>query len=136
MPSVSGVLETSLYVEDLERSTDFYERIFGFRVLVLDERLCAFNVAGRQVLLLFQKGRTDAVPTGGGLIPAHHGDGRLHMAFGIETGDLAPWKEWLIRNEVVIESEVTWPRGGASLYFRDPDGHLIELVAPGIWSIY
>ena len=136
MPSVSGVLETSLYVEDLDRSADFYERIFGFKVLTLDDRLCAFNVAGRQVLLLFQKGRTEAITTGGGLIPAHHGEGQLHMAFGIEAGEVAPWKEWLIRNEVAIESEVTWPRGGTSLYFRDPDGHLIELVAPGIWSIY
>ncbi len=136
MPSVSGVLETSLYVADLERSAAFYERIFGFTVLTFDDRLCAFNVAGRQVLLLFRKGKVEAIPTGGGLIPAHQGGGRLHMAFAIGAEEVEPWKEWLARNEVAIESEVAWPRGGSSLYFRDPDGNLIELAAPGIWSIY
>jgi catechol 2,3-dioxygenase-like lactoylglutathione lyase family enzyme len=136
MPSISGVLETSLYVADLQRSADFYERIFGFKVLTFDDRLCAFNVAGRQVLLLFRKGKTEAISTSGGLIPAHEGQGQLHMAFAIGANEVAPWKEWLSSHDVTVESEVTWPRGGASLYFRDPDGHLIELVAPGIWSIY
>lgn len=136
MPSVSSVLETSLYVDDLERSTDFYQRLFGFRVLTSDDRLSALNVASRHVLLLFQKDKTDAIPTPGGLIPAHHGKGQLHLAFGIASEEIEPWKEWLKRNEVELESEVSWPRGGVSLYFRDPDGHLIELAAPGIWSIY
>jgi catechol 2,3-dioxygenase-like lactoylglutathione lyase family enzyme len=31
---------------------------------------------------------------------------------------------------------MAWPRGGTSLYFRDPDGHLVELATPGLWSIY
>ncbi len=136
MPSVSGVLETSLYVADLERSADFYRKIFAFRVLTFDERLCALNVSGKQVLLLFRKGKTEAISTGGGVIPEHHGDGELHMAFAIAAEELAPWRGWLARNEIAVESEVTWPRGGASLYFRDPDRNLIELVAPGIWSIY
>ena len=25
------------------------------------------------------------------------------------------------------------PRGGESIYFGDPDGHLLELAAPGLW---
>jgi catechol 2,3-dioxygenase-like lactoylglutathione lyase family enzyme len=37
---------------------------------------------------------------------------------------------------VSIEGEMKWPRGGTSLYFRDPDGHLVELATPGLWSIY
>jgi catechol 2,3-dioxygenase-like lactoylglutathione lyase family enzyme len=37
---------------------------------------------------------------------------------------------------VAIESETHWARGGRSLYFRDPEGHLLELVTPGIWPNY
>jgi catechol 2,3-dioxygenase-like lactoylglutathione lyase family enzyme len=37
---------------------------------------------------------------------------------------------------VNIESRVKWPRGGESIYFRDPDDHLVELVTPGTWAIY
>ena len=46
------------------------------------------------------------------------------------------WRHCLAQNDVAIESRVDWPRGGASLYFRDPDGHLLELITPGCWAIY
>ena len=56
MPRITGVLETRLYVEDLARAAQFYERLFGFPRLQSDERLCAFDVAGRDVLILFLRG--------------------------------------------------------------------------------
>jgi catechol 2,3-dioxygenase-like lactoylglutathione lyase family enzyme len=31
---------------------------------------------------------------------------------------------------------VGWPRGGRSVYFRDPDGHSVELATPGLWETY
>jgi hypothetical protein len=31
---------------------------------------------------------------------------------------------------------VVWPEGSTSIYFRDPDGHLLELVTPGLWPNY
>ena len=52
-PRVSRILETSLYVRDLERSRIFYERVFGFSTMFHDERMCALEVPGEQVLLLF-----------------------------------------------------------------------------------
>jgi len=42
----------------------------------------------------------------------------------------------LIAQGIRIESKVTWPAGGQSLYFRDPDNHLVELATPGIWEVY
>ncbi len=136
-PAVSGVLETGLYVEDVARSRAFYHRLFGFPVLVEDERLCAMDVAGRGVLLLFQRGgTTETIHLPGGAIPPHDGRGQLHYAFAIPAETLEPWEERLRALEVQIESRVSWPRGGVSLYFRDPDGHLVELATPGVWATY
>jgi catechol 2,3-dioxygenase-like lactoylglutathione lyase family enzyme len=137
MPSVGRVLETSLYVDQLERSIQFYTRLFGFEKLVSDDRFCALNVAGEQVLLLFRKRATmEPVMFPGGIIPPHDGDGHTHLAFTIAAEDEDEWTASLRAADVAIESRVTWPRGGFSLYFRDPDGHLLELVSPGCWAIY
>ena len=137
MLAVSSVLETALYVEDVERSAAFYERLFGLERLFADERLCALNVAGRQVLLLFKKGAScDPSVLPGGVIPPHDADGQIHFAFSISASDLPAWEEQLNREGIPIESRVTWGRGGQSLYLRDPDRHLVELATPGIWAIY
>ena len=137
MPTVNGILETALYVDDLKRSIGFYQDTFGFEVIGGDDRFCAFSVAGRQVLLLFRKGGTTApVATPAGAIAPHDGDGQLHFAFSIPASELATWDEWLKGKGVEIESRVRWPAGGVSLYLRDPDGHLVELATPGLWSIY
>jgi len=137
MPAVTGVLETSLYVADLRRSVGFYRDLFGFEVLAADERFCGLSVAGRQVLLLFQKGLSAAPSVlPGGTIPGHDGSGRLHLAFAVAAADLPAWEDRLRQQGVAVESTVHWPRGGRSLYFRDPDGHLVELATPGVWSIY
>jgi len=89
------------------------------------------------VLLLFKRGGTlTATEVSGGLIPPHDGHGPLHIAFAIACDDYAPWKARLISKGVAIESETQWDRGGRSLYFRDPDRNLDELVTPGIWPIY
>jgi catechol 2,3-dioxygenase-like lactoylglutathione lyase family enzyme len=137
MPKIGRVLETSLYVDQLDRSLDFYQGVFGFEKLEADDRFCALNVSGNQVLLLFRKGAsTEQLPTPYGVIPPHDGAGRLHLAFTIQAADEDAWKKQLDGAQVAIESRVNWPEGGFSLYFRDPDGHLLELVSPGCWPFY
>ncbi|MGH7494048.1 MAG: VOC family protein [bacterium] len=137
MPSVKGVLETALYVEDLERAAKFYSLILKFEKLLSTEKYCALSVAGRQILMLFKKGASlqPAVVTGGA-IPATDGQGNLHLAFAIGMSEVEEWESWLHLNGVTIESKVNWKRGGHSLYFRDPDRNCIELITPGCWSIY
>ena len=137
MPNPVGVLETSLYVEDLDRSIAFYAALFDFDALNADARFCALNVSGHQVLLLFKRGSSN-LPTQipGGTIPPHDGSGSLHLAFSVRASDLPDWEKKLQNQSIPIESRVRWPRGGQSIYFRDPDHHLIELVTPGCWSIY
>jgi catechol 2,3-dioxygenase-like lactoylglutathione lyase family enzyme len=135
VPRVSGVLETSLYVDDLDRAEAFYQRLFGFELFVHDGRMTALGVPGSQLLLLFKRGSTDepAPAPGGSFIPPHNGVGRLHVCFSIPFGELAEWERHLAREGVPIESRIHWPRGGTSLYFRDPDGNSIEVATPGLW---
>ncbi len=136
-PPLTGLIESSLYVKDLTRARGFYERVFGFETLVAEDRFCALSVARRHVLLLFVHGAsTNATNTTGGVIPPHDGHGQLHLAFAIDANELTGWEEWLRESAVPLESRVRWPRGGTSLYLRDPDDHLVELVTPGIWDIY
>ena len=135
VPHVTGIGETALHVTDLDRSTRFYQRLFAFTKIVSDHRFCALRVNDQQVLLIFKKGGTqDPVPTPGGVIPPHDGQGQLHVAFTIATTGWAEWENRLREQEIAIESIVEWEHGSRSLYFRDPDGHLIELATPGIWD--
>jgi catechol 2,3-dioxygenase-like lactoylglutathione lyase family enzyme len=137
LPRVTAVLETCLHVEDVERSARFYEELFGFRRMLGDARFCAFDVAPGSVLLLFRRGGTlEPVKVPGGIIPPHDGSGRMHFAFAIRAADLDPWLDRLKDAGIPIESRVRWEGGGQSIYFRDPDEHLVELATPGIWPNY
>lgn len=137
MPKVTGLKETALTVADVNRSERFYRELFDFPVIEGHDYFRALNVADSHVLLLFAAGQTEqAVTLPGGVIPAHGASGRSHLAFTIGADEIESWKAHLTSHHVPIESTVVWPRGGTSLYFRDPDGHLLELITPGIWSIY
>jgi catechol 2,3-dioxygenase-like lactoylglutathione lyase family enzyme len=137
-PPLTGILETALYVADVERSAAFYQRLFGARVL-LDEpgRMRALDVAGRQVLLLFLVGASDEEnPVPGGVVPPHDAQGRIHVCFAIPAASLDAWRRHLDALGVPLASEVHAERGATCLYLRDPDGHLVELATPGLWAVY
>ncbi len=134
--AVSGILETAVYVADLPRAVAFYEELFGFPKVFSDGRLCAFCVGERQVLLLFRQGATvNAVQLPGGLLPGHDGFGTTHFAFSIPAEALGAWEARLAERGVAVESRFIWESGTVSLYFRDPDSHLVELATPGLWGI-
>jgi catechol 2,3-dioxygenase-like lactoylglutathione lyase family enzyme len=136
-PPISGLLETALYVGDMERAVSFFREVLGLRPMLAGERLSAFDAGRSGVLLLFLAGASvEDMPGPGGMIPGHDGQGPTHMAFAIPTGSEAAWRAHLGAQGVVITSEVGWPRGGRSLYFEDPDGHVLELATPGLWPNY
>ena len=133
------LLETALYLDSVGLAARFYQDLFGFRLLSgsteSDAIFAALEVPGQGVLLFFRKGaNAQPVDTGRGVIPSHGGEGRLHLAFAIPADSYESWKTTLGGRNIKIESEVHWPRGGRSLYFRDPEGNLVELATPGLWS--
>jgi catechol 2,3-dioxygenase-like lactoylglutathione lyase family enzyme len=137
MPKLDRVIETCLYVDDLGRAARFYEQILGLQTLTQDARFRAYDVGGQSVLLLFRRGATlETVRMPGGTIPPHDGHGPLHLAFAITAEALQDWEERLRAQGIAIEGRTHWSRGGHSIYFRDPDGHLIELATPGLWATY
>lgn len=136
-PKITGVLETCLYCDDVQAARAFYERVFGLTPMVIEERIVALNAGPGHVLILFKRGGTQSpVPVAGSFIPPHDGSGPQHFAFAIADESYDDWKEHLGREGVAVESEIEWPQGGRSLYFRDPDGHLGELATPGLWRNY
>jgi catechol 2,3-dioxygenase-like lactoylglutathione lyase family enzyme len=137
MPRLTDLKETCLHVDDLQRAKEFYNRVLGLTTLAEDHRFCALDVESKHVLLLFLRGAsTEGSVVPGGFIPAHDGAGHLHVGFAVDADELPEWESHLIAHGVEIESRVSWPRGGLSLYFRDPDGHLLEVLTPGVWSTY
>lgn len=133
-PRPLGILETVLYADDLDRAAAFYETVMGLAPVAADSRFRAYDVAGRGVLLVFRRGATlTPVSLPGGTIPPHDGAGPLHMAFAVGADDLPAWRAKLAAHGVAIEAAMDWPQGGQSIYFRDPDGHCLELATPGIW---
>ncbi len=136
-PPLNALLETSLYVASLNNSRDFYNKLFGFPLYLQDERMVALGIPNRGVLLLFVRGGSaQGSETPMGKIPGHDATGRQHLAFAIAADMLPEWEAHLTRQAIPIESKITWPRGGTSLYFRDPDQHSIEVATPGLWPNY
>lgn len=133
-PALGGILETVLYVDDLEPARSFYADVMGLGEIFADARMAGFNAGDDRVLLLFKRGASAApAETPGGTIPPHDGAGPVHIAFALSRNNLKTWEDHLVRHGVEIESRVAWPAGD-SLYFRDPDGHLVELAPRRLWG--
>ncbi|MEH3046240.1 VOC family protein [Sphingomonas adhaesiva] len=134
-PRITGLLESAIYVDDMARACAFYRDVLELAEMLVTPRLTAFDAGAGGVLLVFARGQSrDDMPGAGGTIPGHDGAGPLHLAFGIPADAAPAWRARLDAAGVAIRSEVTWPRGGISLYVDDPDGHVVELATPGLWA--
>lgn len=137
MPALSGLLESALYVADMERSVRFFEDVLELKAMLRGERLTAFDAGGGGVLLVFKRGASLAdMENAAGVVPGHDGAGPLHMAFAIPEASYDEWLIHLRKSRTKLRGEMRWPNGGRSIYFEDPDKHVLELATPGIWPNY
>lgn len=129
VPSVTGLFETHLTVSDLDRSVVFYRDVVGLPLaLALEERGAAFfwiGGPGEAMLGLWSLG---SAPMGLS----------LHIALKVSVGDVLAACDGLRANSVMplsffgaetSEPSVIGWMPAAAVYFRDPDGHLIEYLA-------
>jgi catechol 2,3-dioxygenase-like lactoylglutathione lyase family enzyme len=129
---VNKILETCLYVSDLDEARWFYNEILGLKVFSSEENRHVFFRCGEAMLLLFSPDETQKP---GQDVPSHGARGAGHVAFAIEQKEYRLWNDHLIEKKVTLEKEIEWPDGGKSIYFRDPSGNSVELATLQTWGI-
>ena len=134
---ISGVLETCLSAADLDAAELFYTKKLGLEMFAKQPGRHVFFRCGQGVFLIFNPEVTanDVTVVNGSPIPLHGTTGAGHVCFRVSETEIPAWRERLKTAGVEIESEVTWPSGGTSLYFRDPAGNCLEIAPPTIWGL-
>jgi catechol 2,3-dioxygenase-like lactoylglutathione lyase family enzyme len=132
-----AILESALYVADLDAAEAFYTGVLGLEVIARIEGRHVFLRCGRGVLLLFDPAATEVPPPPDAKLPVppHGSRGPGHLCFSAAAEEIGRWKAHLEARGVVIEADFEWPQGGRSIYFRDPSGNSLEFAEPRIWGI-
>jgi len=135
--AIDAVLETCVYANDLDAAERFYAGVLELPVVARVPERHLFLRCGTGMLLVFDPERTatSAGQVGGVPVPSHGAHGAGHVCFRIDESALPNWRERLVAGGIPIEAEITWPRGGASLYVRDPAGNSVELAPARIWGL-
>lgn len=111
---IRGLNHITFSVEDMDRSVKFYAQVVGARLLCRLEHTAYFDLAG--IWLALNQG-TSTPPTD-----------YTHIAFSIQEDQFDAWRRHLAEQGITLEPHRRrHPGEGKSLYFRDPDGHLLEL---------
>ncbi|RFC69332.1 MULTISPECIES: VOC family protein [Mesorhizobium] len=133
----SAILEAALYVTDLDAAEAFYRDVLGLPVLAKAEGRHIFFRCGNSVVLLFNAEATRIPPAKDARfpVPPHGAIGPGHLCFAATGAEIDQWAQKLRHASVEIEADFEWPKGGRSIYFRDPSGNSIEFAEPRIWGI-
>jgi catechol 2,3-dioxygenase-like lactoylglutathione lyase family enzyme len=136
-PLLRGILETCLYASDLDAAERFYAGVLGLELFSRERGRHVFFRCGDAMFLVFDPGVTSTTSgqVGGVRVPPHGAQGVGHVAFRVREDELPQWRERLETAGVSIEAEIVWPRGGRSIYVRDPYGNSVELATPTIWGL-
>jgi catechol 2,3-dioxygenase-like lactoylglutathione lyase family enzyme len=127
---LQSIKETCMYVNNLEASKIFYQEILGMELISFVEKRHLFFRLGAQVLLCFNPEATKAETS----LPPHFANGKQHIAFEVKFEEYEDWKERLKNSGIAITHEHRWKNNLLSFYFEDPDGHVLEIIQPGIWD--
>jgi len=135
-PTISAVLETALYVQDLDTAIEFYGDMLGLKEIAKAPDRHAFFQVGQSVLLLFDP-RATLIPTTNKKlpVPTHGAIGQGHVCFAATDQEIDDWIASFISQGIEIEADFKWPNGARSLYIRDPSGNSVEFTEPKLWGL-
>lgn len=127
-----GVHHTALISGDVERTVRFYQELLEFPLTELIENRdypgsthFFFDVGNSNLLAFFDFPGLDLGPYGEVLGGLHH------VAISVEP---ERWQH--LREKLAAAGVEVSEHSGVSLYFRDPDGARIELIADPLGEMY
>lgn len=142
MAAPLGMFEVQLVVSDLDAMTGFYRDQVGLEVSLHDPERgrTHFGLGGRGQLILATAGGEDASPDWPGLPPPLLAAGDRRGAAPLQHGPVhfaieLPLPEVLGRDEELrsagldVRGPLRWPSGRMSIYVRDPEGNVAELIS-------
>jgi catechol 2,3-dioxygenase-like lactoylglutathione lyase family enzyme len=122
--SIRAIDYTVVFVRDMTAMRSFYEDILGFpRVRELSPGWIEYRI-GANTLALAKPSRTAADA------PTPKGSAALQLAFKVSAREVDQCADELVRQGVALLSPPTDQAfGHRTLFFRDPDGNLLEVFA-------
>jgi catechol 2,3-dioxygenase-like lactoylglutathione lyase family enzyme len=122
--SIRAIDYTVIFVRDMTAMRRFYEDILGFPPLCeLSPGWIEYRL-GDNTLALAKPSRTAADP------PTPEGSASLQLAFKVSAPEVDRCADELVRHGVTLLSPPTDQAfGHRTLFFRDPDGNLLEVFA-------
>ena len=136
MTPFAGILESSLYADDLVAAEHFYGDLLGLEQVAQVEGRHVFFRCGKGMLLIFSADATREPPTNPDMpVPPHGSRGPGHLCFAVPEAGIDGWVARLKAADVAIEADFRWPGGARSIYFRDPAGNSLECADPKLWGL-
>jgi catechol 2,3-dioxygenase-like lactoylglutathione lyase family enzyme len=122
--AIRAIDYTVIFVRDMAAMRRFYEDVLGMSLLrELSANWIEYGL-GPNTLALAKPGRTAADAP----IPA--GSASLQLAFKVSASEVDACADELVQHGVALLSPPTnQPFGHRTLFFRDPDGNLLEIYA-------
>ncbi|MPZ14444.1 MAG: hypothetical protein GEU73_08475 [Chloroflexi bacterium] len=121
--NVTGIDHLVLYTSDLVRARRFYTGLLGMEVAHENERQCFLHCGNGQQIALF-----DAKASGVEFRPNSEMN---HVAMRLEAGQYEGVKARLEAEGIAVSGRTGDPH---CMYFRDPDGHRLQLLTPAEWQ--